>query len=157
MAISIAPTLPKARTAMTMPATPPTAKSLYTNVFSEISTDCPYRQAKVIRWTDDLPPQLQGLVVAPVRFDVFQEFEMQADRTCGRDVTNQPCYSEFRFVVTQLRSDDDEVFFEVPVYAETLTSWRLLDERWLICRTISGKFDLAESQTSFSLSDTMPR
>ena len=69
---------------------------------------------------------LKDLVVAPIHFEVFDEYEMSAERICGRDLANQPCYCEFHYVQTQLRSDDDEVIYEVPVYAESLTSWRLL-------------------------------
>ncbi|HEY8908163.1 MAG TPA: hypothetical protein VIM63_19250 [Rhodoferax sp.] len=96
-------------------------------------------------------------MVTPVSFDVSRDYEMQAEHTHGRDVANQPCFSEFRFVLTQLCSDDDEVFYEAPVYAESLTSWRLLDQRWLVCRTQVSGVDQARGQTSLSLSDTMPR
>jgi hypothetical protein len=70
---------------------------------------------------------------------------------------NRPCFSEFRFVLTQLRSDDDEMFYDAPVYAESLTSWRLIDERWLVCRTTFASFDHVGVLTRFSLSDAMPR
>jgi hypothetical protein len=96
-------------------------------------------------------------VVPPISFQVHQEYDMLAERTCGCDAANKPCYGAFRFVQTQLRSDDDEVFYEAPVYAESLTSWRLIDERWLVCRTTVGSFDAAGFVTSFSVSDTMPR
>jgi hypothetical protein len=106
---------------------------------------------------DDLPAGLKDLVVHPVRFDVARDYDMLADCTHGRDAANQPCFSEFRFVLTQLRSDDDEVFYEAPVYAESMTSWRLVDERWLVCRTTVGNLDDAEFYTHFSLRETMPR
>jgi hypothetical protein len=131
--------------------------ALYRPASNAINPDCPYQLGRDIRWAEDLPPALKNLVVAPIRFDVFREFEMQADRTCGRDASNQPCYSEFRFVVTQLCSDDDEVYYETPVYAESMTCWRLLDERWLVCRTTVVGFDLADVKTSLSLSEAMPR
>lgn len=131
--------------------------ALYTKAFNAIRTDCPYRQSHAIAWSEDLPLSLKDLVVTPVSFDVFQEYEMLADRICGRDDANMPCYCAFRLVQTQLRSDDDEVFYEMPVYAESLTCWRLLDERWLTCRTRVVSFDDAEFQTSFSVSDVMPR
>ncbi|WP_342619220.1 hypothetical protein [Rhodoferax sp. GW822-FHT02A01] len=119
--------------------------------------DCPVRHAQAQRWLADLPPDLLDLVVAPVSIDVFHEYEMQAERTQGRDAANAPCFCEYRFVLTQLRSDDNEVFYETPVYAETLTSWRLLDERWLVCRTTLDRLGQHGSQTILSLSDHMPR
>ncbi len=39
---------------------------------------------------------------------------MAADRICGRDAVNEPCFCAFRYVLTQLRSDDDEVYYEAP-------------------------------------------
>jgi len=110
-----------------------------------------------IHWTQELPATLQGLVVAPTRFDVQSDYEMLAEHTRGCDAANAPCYSAFRFVLTQLRCDDDEVFYEAPVYAESLTAWRLVDARWLVCRTVVGHFDCGQAQTSYSISDAMPR
>ena len=131
--------------------------ALHRPAASAINPDCPYPMGHHIRWADDLPPDLKDLVVAPIHFDVFREFEIQADHTCGRDASDQPCYNEFRFVVTQLCSDDDELYYETPVYAEATTSWRLLDERWLVCRTTVRSFEPEQVQTSFSLSEVMPR
>jgi hypothetical protein len=130
---------------------------LYTTTPNDDYPDCPLRHALDGQWRQDLPPALKNLVITPVSFDVSRDYEMRAEHTQGRDVANQPCFSEFRFVLTQLRSDDDEVFYEVPVYAESLTSWRLLDQRWLVCRTQVSGVDQAREQTSLSLSDTMPR
>jgi hypothetical protein len=97
------------------------------------------------------------VVVAPVRFDVLQDYEIAADRTKGYDSAHRPCFCAFRYVLTQLRSDDDEVFYEAPVYSETLTSWRLPDDRWLVCHTTTGNADRGEVQTRLSLRDSMPR
>src|SRR5450830_618830 len=130
--------------------------ALYTQASNVSNPDCPLRHTMDNRWSQDLPPALKDLVVAPVRFDVARDYEILADHTHGCDAANQPCFSEFRFVLTQLRSDDDEVFYEAPVYAESLTSWRLLDARWLVCRTRVGHIDHAGFQTSFSLSEAMP-
>ena len=131
--------------------------ALYKQTPSVGKTECPVRDVPGIQWWRDLPSPIQGLVIAPIRFDVLQDYEIRADRTKGYDDHNDPCYCAFRYVLTQLRSDDDEVFYEAPVYAETLISWRLLDERWLTCRTTIGNFDLGESDIEFSVSDAMPR
>jgi hypothetical protein len=100
--------------------------ALYTSTPNASGANCPYQDGKTIPWSDELPQELQALVVAPVSFKVFQDYEMQPDHTHGCDAANQP-YCEFRYVLTQPRSDDDELFYEVPVYAESLTSWRLVD------------------------------
>ena len=131
--------------------------SLYTRIPNGSAGSCPVRRGKHVRWSQDLPPALRDMVVAPIHFDVAREYEMHAQRIRGNDVTNEPCFCEFRYVVTQLRSDDDEVFYEVPVYAEALTAWRLQDARWLVCRTTMDRFALPGGQTCFSFSDTMPR
>ena len=114
-------------------------------------------QALPVSWWQHLPSPLRDVVVAPVRFDVLQDYEIAADRTKGYDSAHQPCFCAFRYVLTQLRSDDDEVFYEAPVYSETLTSWRLPDDRWLVCHTTTGNTDRGEVQTRLSLSNSMPR
>ena len=129
----------------------------YTKLSNGVTTSCPVRCGESFPWSQDLPPSLRDLVVAPVHFEVIREYEMQAQSTRGRDATNEPCFCEFRHMVTQLRSDDDEAFYEVPVYAEALTSWRLRDARWLVCRTTVDRNAFAIEQTCLSLSDTMPR
>lgn len=137
--------------------------SVHTALYTELpdasfpTTACPVRQASNQRWQDDLPPDLLDLVVPPVSLDVYREYEMQAERTQGRDAAHAPCFCEYRYVLTQLRSDDDEVYYESTVYAETLTSWRLIDERWLVCRTTRNRLDHSGSHTSLSISPHMPR
>jgi hypothetical protein len=132
-------------------------QALYTKADNDGSPHCPYHAGHAIAWREDLPGDLKDLVVPPVSFDVARDYDMLADHTHGRDAANQPCFSEFRFVLTQLRSDDDEVFYEAPVYAESLTSWRLVDERWLVCRTTVDNLDPRETHTQLSISNTMPR
>lgn len=131
--------------------------ALYTETPNASRTPCPSRRGHDVHWTEELPAALQALVVPPTRFDVHSDYEMQAEHTHGRDSANAPCYNAFRYVLTQLRSDDDEVFYEAPVYAESLTAWRLVDARWLVCRTVVGHFDCGEPETQYSLSDAMPR
>jgi hypothetical protein len=101
--------------------------ALYTQAFNAIRSNCPHHAVPATDWLDDLPASLKDLVVPPVSFEGALDYEMFANHTHGRDTANQPCFSEFRFVLTQLRSDDDDVFYEAPVYAESLTSWRLVD------------------------------
>jgi hypothetical protein len=129
----------------------------YTPVNNVANASCPYNPDHSIAWSDDLPSDLKDLVLAPVSFTVFQDYEMRADRTQGHDAAKQACYCEFRFILTQLRSDDDEVFYEAPVYVETLTSWRLVDERWLVCRSTFSSLKQIGVQTSLTVSDVMPR
>jgi hypothetical protein len=131
--------------------------SLYTNDSSEHWRSRSIRDAHDVPWRRKLPSAWKDLVVAPISFDIFQEFEIAADRTLGYDEDDQPCYCASRYVVSELRSDDDDVFYEEPVHAETLLAWRLRDERWLIFRKIVGNCGLGAAHSFFSFSDSMPR
>jgi hypothetical protein len=131
--------------------------ALYTNEANEITSTCPYHQGLERTWADDLPSPLKDMVVVPSHFDVYSDYEVPAQRTCGRDVADHACYSTFRWIQTALRSDDDELFYETPVYVEELTSWRLLDARWLTRRTTVKPNESVGFQTSFLVSDAMPR
>ena len=91
-------------------------------------TKCPVPDGPGRQWWQAVPSPIKGLVVAPIRFDVLQGYEIVADRTKSYDDHNDSCYCAFRYVLTQLRPDD-EVFYEAPVYAESFISWRLLDAR----------------------------
>ena len=82
---------------------------------------------------------------------------MSAKRTVGYDEDDQPCYCAFHYVLTTLKSDDGELFYEAPEYAEALSSWRLRDERWLIYREVIANPSAGFVQKFFTLSDSMPR
>lgn len=131
--------------------------ALYRQSPSENQGQWFHAQALPVMWWQHLPSPLRELVVEPVQFEVLQDYEMAADRTQGYDSAHQPCFCAFRYVLTQLRSDDDEVFYEAPVYTETLSSWRLPDDRWLVCHTTTGSADRGEFQSRLSLRDSMPR
>jgi hypothetical protein len=131
--------------------------ALYKLISNERPSQCPYIPGSAVAWSDDLPTPLKHLVVAPVSFQVHHDYEMQAEHTDGCDATNRLCFCEFHFVMTQLRSDDDDVFFETPVYSETLTSWRLIDDRWLVCHTTMDRLAADGSHTRLSISNAMPR
>lgn len=115
------------------------------------------RGADNVAWSQELPRSWKDLVVAPLSFDIFREYEIAADRTIGRDESNTPCYCASRYLVTDLQSDDDDEFYETAAYAESLTAWRLRDERWLIYRTVVGNDGMNCVQRFFTLSESMPR
>jgi hypothetical protein len=110
-----------------------------------------------LQWWRDLPAKWSGLVVVLTRFDVAREYEIFADRTCGYDEDDAPCYCAYRYLQTALRADDDDIFYEELLYAESLTAWRLRDERWLIFRKIAGNDDCNSTHSLYSFSDSMPR
>lgn len=118
---------------------------------------CAFQDVHGIRWWQDLPVAWKALVAGPVRLEFFQEYEMLADRTLGYDEHEIPCYCAFRFMLTALKSDDDEVFYEMPDYAETQTAWRLRDARWLVYRELVANVEEGKVRRFFSISDAMPR
>ena len=127
-------------------------------LYSEVPNDeCPVRGRTPVAWMDGLPPDLIGMVVEPVRFDIASDFELAADRSLGLDAEGQACFCAFRYVRTALRSDDDEIYYQAPVYAETVTAWRLKDSRWLASHTTIGNFDAGAARTWLSISQDMPR
>jgi hypothetical protein len=133
------------------------SQTLYTESPSANHAHCLGRPDPAVAWSDDLPAPLQDLVVAPVHFQVHEDYEMRAARITGRDLSHRPCYCASHFVLTDLRADDDDLFYEAPVYTESLTSWRLIDERWLVCHTTIDRLKPGGTDTRFSITQTMPR
>ena len=133
------------------------SNALSTPSSNALSTRCPCRTEPAVAWADDLPAPLKDLVVTPVHFQVYEDYELRAGRITGCDGANQPCYCASHFVLTDLRSDDDDVFYETPVYTESLTSWRLLDERWLVCQTTVDRLKPGGVDTRFLITHSMPR
>lgn len=108
------------------------------------------RNVQGVRWRQELPPFWSELAVEPVSFDVFREYEMPAERTVGRDENDEPCFCASRYLLTQLVCDEEDMFFEMPVYAETLAAWRLRDRRWLVLRKVAAFAEKTRSSLSFS-------
>lgn len=131
--------------------------ALYSGPPNAVPSDCPFYPVPAVAWSDELPPPLKSLVVVPVRFEQHQDYEMRANHIDGCDAANRPCFCEFQFVVTELRCDDDEVFYETPVYTESLTSWRLIDERWLVCQTTIDRLKRDGRDTRFFVTNAKPR
>ncbi len=92
---------------------------------------------KAPAWAKHLPEGWQRAVDAPLYFKQYSEYEIDAERTVGYDVDDQPCFVAHRVQLTSLASDDDEEFYEVVSYSEEMAAWRLRDERWLVFRAIS--------------------
>ena len=111
-----------------------------------------------VDWTRQLPARWRELAVTPVRFDRFHDYEIAAERTIGYDEGEAPCYCAYSVLLTDTRSDDDEEFYTVAVYAESVTSWCLRDGRWLIHHLIAHD-DAADRQARgfYSLGEAMPR
>lgn len=113
----------------------------------------------VVRWAAELPKEWARQVVAPLCFTRFRDYEILSERVVGYEDAGEedPCYCEHYFVLTDIRSDDDETYYLSPSYWEHLVSWRLRDGRWLIHRKISCSDDCHQHQSFFSFAEDMPR
>ena len=110
-----------------------------------------------ICWWQGLPAEWRERIVVPIRFEVFREYEMPAERTNGYDADEFPCYCAWNYVLSELRSDDDEEFYEEPRYAESTLAWRLGDGRWLVFNRIVSDYATGCTRSSYLLRDSMPR
>jgi len=112
-------------------------------------------------WRALLPKDWMGLVMEPIGFKRFRDYEILSERVLGYEDAeeggDQPCYCEHYFVLTDIRSDDDESYYLAPSYWEHLVSWKLIDGRWLIHRRISCSDDCQQHQSFFSFAEEMPR
>lgn len=113
------------------------------------------REAEGMAWAAALPAAWRKAVVAPLSFEVFREYEVNAWRCVGRDEDGEPCYCAHAYLLNNLCSDDGEDFYEELAYGEALSAWRLRDGRWLAFRTVAGGG--GEVQRFHSLSESMPR
>jgi len=130
--------------------------SLLTNSNNELGRTCPVQESPARHWMSDLPRQLKDLVITPVRFDVHHEHEIAAERTIGRDVFGKICFCDSKYVLTDLQSDDGDTLYEDPAYAESTTSWRMVDSRWLVCRTTKDRTRCKGYQTRIFVCESMP-
>lgn len=110
-------------------------------------------------WRKLLPREWTGSVVEPRAFSRFRDYEILSERVLGHEHEGEdsPCYCEHYFVLTDVRSDDDETYYLAPTYGEHLVAWRLTDGRWLIHRRITHGEECQQHQSFFSFADEMPR
>lgn len=110
-------------------------------------------------WRSALPREWAASVVEPRVFSRFRDYEILSERVLGHahEGEDSPCYCEYYFVLTDVRSDDDETYYLAPTYGEHLVAWRLIDGRWLIHRRITHGEECQQHQSFFSFADDMPR
>ena len=91
------------------------------------------RQARWSNTTPDwllfLPDEWRDMVIEPLDFQQHREYEMAAMRSFGYDVDGLTCYYAHSYALNESRTDDDEDFYEVVAYGESVHAWRLRDER----------------------------
>lgn len=108
-------------------------------------------------WLRFLPDEWRDMVIAPLDFQQHREYEMAAMRCFGYDVDGAACYYAHSYALNESRSDDDEDFYEVVAYGESVHAWRLRDERWLTYRVVYTGGDALPARGFYSFSDKAPR
>lgn len=108
-------------------------------------------------WRDRLPKNWRAMVVAPGEFTRHREYEIAAERIFGTDEDGRRCFYAHSYVLPGCRSDDDEEFYAVIVYAESVRAWRLRDDRWLIYRIVHTDEDCTPSRGFYSFSEHCPQ
>ena len=108
-------------------------------------------------WLAYLPREWREMVIAPLDFVEYHEYEVAASRCLGYDVDGQACYYAHGYALNEPRSDDDEEFYQVVVYSETVHAWRLRDERWLIHRIVHHCGEGAPGRGFYSFAEQCPR
>lgn len=110
-----------------------------------------------VDWQQYLPADWRDSVVPPLDFSEYREYEMTASRCLGRDVDGVLCYYMHHYLVDTSCSDDDEDFYQVVAYGETVHAWLLRDERWLIYRLVQTHEDGRPGRGFYSFADKPPR
>lgn len=108
-------------------------------------------------WLAYLPAEWRDMVVEPLDFDEHREYEIAARRCFGYDVDGETCYYAHGYVLNESRSDDDEDFYQVVAYSETVHAWRLRDDRWLIHRIVHHCGEGAPGTGFYSFAEQCPR
>ncbi|NEX19629.1 hypothetical protein G3480_04760 [Thiorhodococcus mannitoliphagus] len=107
-------------------------------------------------WSSLLTPEWRGRVITPGAFRVHHEHEMAAKRVLGYDSRGQPCFYAHDYRQMDVRSDDDEDFYQALAYSESITAWRLRSGLWLVHRRVEPLGEEGESGSSFGLEARMP-
>lgn len=130
--------------------------SLYTKLHNEKRPSHSEREWAVLRRWHRLPATWRDMVVEPLRLALHEDYEVRASRAIGYDEDDAPCFCTYDYELRESYSDDDEEFYDVIAYAESLAAWRLRDGRWLIHRRIATGGEEAGAQTFYSFSEAMP-
>lgn len=108
-------------------------------------------------WQRHLPAEWRASVVEALDFTEYREYEIPGCRTLGHDEEGELCFYAHRYTLTESRSDDDEDFYEVVAYSETVRAWRLRDARWLTWRIVQTGDDATPGRGFYSFSERPPR
>ena len=109
-----------------------------------------------VAWLDYLPVEWREMAITPLDFVEYHEYEVAASRCLGYDVDGQTCYYAHGYALNEPRSDDDEEFYQVVVYSESVHAWRLRDDRWLIHRIVHHCGEGAPGRGFYSFAERCP-
>jgi hypothetical protein len=108
-------------------------------------------------WLDLLPKAWREMAIKPLDFVDHHEYEIAASRSLGYDVDGQLCYYAHGYALDEPRSDDDDEFYLVVAYSETVHAWRLRDDRWLIHRIAHHGGECAPGRGFYCFAADCPR
>ena len=108
-------------------------------------------------WLAYLPSEWREMAITPLDFVEYHEYEVAASRCLGYDVDGQTCYYAHGYALNEPRSDDDEEFYQVVVYSESVHAWRLRDDRWLIHRIVHHCGEGAPGRGFYSFAERCPQ
>lgn len=131
--------------------------SLCNQPYSGAAPVCPQHVVHDGQWRKDVPPAWDKLVVAPASIERFRQDDMIAGRAVGRDASGAPCYCTQYHVWMGLTCDDNDIFEEIPTYAESTSAWRLRDGNWLVLRRIIDDFESGAARSVICVRASMPR
>lgn len=101
-------------------------------------------------WSQDLPDTWRVLTREPLDFKIYREPALAAERVFGLDEDGLACFYFHRYLVPPPKSRRGG-----QALGETLSAWRLADQRWLIHRVlIQG--EQSGGRGFYTLSETMP-
>jgi hypothetical protein len=83
------------------------------------------------RWREHCLDVLAELVIAPIRFERFEDRSVPAVKVWGLDRQGGRCYYRHQYSVNDDRFDEEDLPFTIRSYHEQVTGWRLPDDRWL--------------------------
>jgi len=108
-------------------------------------------------WNAHLPAEWRDMAIVPLDFVEHREYEIAARRCFGYDVDGGACYYAHGYALDESRTDDDEDFYRVVAYSETVHAWRLRDDRWLIHRIVRHGGESTPGRAFYAFSEHCPR
>lgn len=108
------------------------------------------------RWHEFLPGSWREQVIEALDFTEHREYEMPALRCFGSDEDGRHCFYAHDYMLDAIRSDDDEEFYPIIAYRETVRAWRLRDGRWLIYRLVNTDERCQQTSAFYRFSEQTP-